>query len=118
MSTTTDTVKTALKVGLSLATKSVIAAAITALPFLGLPVLNQLFTWGVEWVAAKLLPHLQVFFVDTIIDIEVNAEKKAYARAREELQKVLTEKITNPAEVENASEEFDNRLADLIRFRP
>jgi len=118
MSAATDFAKTGLNVFLGLAKKAVIAAAVTALPLLGVPVINFVFTWLVGWVFKQLQPLLEVWLVDTIIDVQVQAEKNAYERAREELRAVLQAHIRNPRELENASQDFDRRLADLIRFNP
>lgn len=118
MSTATDIAKAALQGALSLASKAVIASAVTALPLLGVPGVNFVFTWLVNWVVGKVSPYLEVWLVDTIIDIEVNAEKRAYEKARDELQAVLKAHVRNPKELQNASDEFDRRLADLIRVRP
>lgn len=118
MNTLTDAIKTGLRAGVDLAVKAVIAAAVTALPLLGVPGINHIFRWVVGWVAGKLLPHLEVWFVDRAIDIQVNAEKRAYEKAREELKAVLKQHVRDPKELQNASDDFDKRLADLIRFRP
>lgn len=118
MSTATDIAKAALRGAISLAGKAVVASAVTALPLLGLPVINFCFNWIVNWVLGKIEPYLELWLVDTIIDIEVQAEKRAYERARDELREVLKKQIRDPKEVANASKEFDDRLAKLIRFKP
>jgi hypothetical protein len=118
MSTITDAIKTGLRAGVDLATKAVIASTVAALPLLGLPVVNFVFTWLVNWVVGKLTPYLETWFVDRAIDIQVNAEKAAYTKAKTELQAVLKQHVRNPKELQNASDDFDKRLADLIRIRP
>ncbi len=118
MSIATDTAKALLKAGLEFASNAVIAAAVTALPILGIPGINQVFKWGVNWVVGKLTPFLENFLTDKIIDIQVNAEKNAFAKARDELQAVLKTHVRDPKELQNASDEFDSRLANLIRIRP
>lgn len=118
MSALTDTVKDGLRLGVGLAVKAVIASAVTALPFLGIPGVNYLFSWGVNWVADKLLPYLEIFFVDRIIEIQVEAEKKAYEKVREELKAVLASHLSTPEQIQNASDDFDTRLSNLIRIRP
>lgn len=118
MSQLTDAIKTGLRAGVDLAVKAVIASAVTALPLLGVPGINFVFTWVVNWVANQLLPHIETWFVDRAVDIQVNAEKEAYEKAKTELQAVLKKHVRNPKELQNASDDFDKRLADLIRIRP
>lgn len=118
MSSLTESFKTGLRIGVDLATKAVIAAAMTALPLLGVPGINFLFTWGVNWVVGKLMPHLEVFFVDKIIDIQIAAKKEAYEHARDELKIILRKAVRDPKEVEGASKDFDRTIDKLIRVRP
>ncbi len=117
MSQLSDNLKAGLRAGVSLASKAVIAAAVTALPILGLPGINFFFTWGVNWVVGQITPYLEIWLADTIFDIQVNAENKAYAKARDELKAVLATHVRNPKELQNASDDFDKRLSDLIRVR-
>ncbi len=117
MATAIDKAKDALGIALDLATKAVIAAAITALPLLGFPVIKQAFSWVVTWVVGKLKPLLLTWLGDTLIDIQVAAELRGYEHARDELKIILAKQVSDPTEVQNASDEFDKRLADLIRIR-
>lgn len=118
MSKVTDLVRNTIRTGVSLACTAVVEAAATAVMFFRVPPVKFILNWLVNWVAGKLLPFLETLFVDMAIDIQVNAEKLAYEKARNELQEVLKSHVPNPLEQQNASDEFDKRLADLIRFRP
>ncbi len=118
MSNLTDTIKNSLRTGVDIACKAVVAAAAAALPVLRLPLISFVFNWIVTWVAGKLLPFIETLFVDIAFDIKVNAEKEAYEKAKTELQLVLKEHIRSPKKLQTASDEFDKRLADLIRIRP
>ncbi len=100
------------------AKNAIIAAAITALPLLGVPIIRQAFTWGVSWVVSKIVPYLENWINDTITDAKINAEKEAYDKAKIELQAVLAEHIQDQRDVEDAQKAFDQRLADLVRFKP
>ena len=118
MSQISDTIKSSLRAGVEIACRAVVASAAAALPILKLPLISFVFNWIVTWVAGKLLPFIETLFVDIAIDIKVNAEKVAYEKAREELQVVLKQTVKSAKAVQNASDEFDKRLADLIRIRP
>ncbi len=118
MSTLTNTIKTGLRAGVALAEKAVIASAVTALPLLGVPGINFLFSWGVHWVVDKIYPLLEVWFIDRAIDIQIQAELGAYEKARIELKAVLDTHVSDPKELEKASADFDDRLGKLIRFKP
>ncbi len=118
MSNATDIAKKFLHGALSLAGSAAIAAAVTAFPLLGAPVISQFFSWTVKWVIAKIEPHLEVLMVDLIIDAERRGRNEAFIEAREELRKVLDSHVTNPEELQNASQDFDRRFDALIRIRP
>lgn len=113
-----ETVKTDFVAGVAVAEQAVIAEAVTAVPPLGFPFFHFLFTWVVDWTISKLMPYMTAWLVDTVVDIQVNAQKKAFENARDELQAVLKAHVASPVEVQNASDDFDKRLASLVRFNP
>lgn len=117
MSTPLDGLKALLKNAFDVAVNAVIASAVTALPILGVPGINFVFKWAVKWVAGKLYPYIDVFLADRVIEIQVEAEKKAYINAREELRTALKKHIRDPKEIQNASDDFDKRLSDLIKIK-
>lgn len=104
--------------GFNAAIQAVIASAMTALPFLRLPVLKQSFSWIVNWVSQKLFQHFLDSLEQTMVEIEVEAERKAYNKAQEILKSLILTPNPNPQEVANAKAEFEKRLADLVRFHP
>jgi len=116
MSAVTEGFKKALQVAIQIAGNAVIAGAITALPLLGLPGFRGILTWIVFWVIGKLTPQLEVWMVDRLIEVQVDAEQRAYARAKEELKLVLSKHVKSEKEIQDASDDFDKRLADLIHF--
>ncbi len=100
-----------------LAAQAVIAQAVAALPLLKSPGLHWALRWVVFWVAGKLAEVFQEWLAAEIIEARADAEKKAYEKAREELRLVLAG-YPDPKEASRASDEFDRRLAELIRLRP
>lgn len=121
MSVLTDNIKNAVRTGVQLSGEAIVVAA-TMVPYVGpilkFPIINALFKWCVNWVISKLQlqPFLQNLFVDLAIDIQVNAQNHAAEQAKVALQAAL--KKRTPKEVQNASDDFDRRYADLIRIRP
>lgn len=107
-----------LATAFAVAKQTIIATACVALPFLKIPVISSLFKWGVSWVLNQLEPLIEIWFKDTLVDIEVTAQLNAFNQAKEELEKVLKAQVKDPKDVENVSKIFDDRLANLIRFKP
>jgi len=116
----TDAIRAGVQTGVGLAGAAIVASATMALPILKLPIISHVFKWLVNWVISRVQvePALANFIVDLAIDLQVNAEKAAYEKASAELKEILKRPLRTLKEVENASQEFDRRLADFIRIRP
>ena len=99
------------------AAQAVIAQAVAALPLLKTPGVHWAFRWVVFWVASRLAEVFQEWLAVQVIEARTDAEKKAYDKAKEELRAVLAS-YPDPKEAKRASEDFDRRLAALVRLRP
>ncbi len=104
------------KSGLEIAKNAAMAAAMAALPILRVPVISFFFKMGFNWAIRKITPFLSTWFRDTVVDIEVDAQRAAYATAKKELGLVLKKTIHDPKELKNVSEEFDRRFDDLANL--
>lgn len=102
--------------GIELAKSAAVAAAMAALPILRFPIFSFFFKMGFDWVIGKISPFLSQWFRDTVVDIQVNAQRAAYATAKKELRLVLKKSIRDPKELQNVSDEFDRRFDDLINL--
>lgn len=118
MSKLTDTIKATIQTGVGLSGTAIVEVTATAVPFFRIPIIKHVFKWIVNWVLGKLQlqPFLQNLFVDLAIDIKTNAEKNAAEAAKVALAEAL--KKRTPKGIQNASDDFDKRYADLIRIRP
>ncbi len=111
-----DKLTETFKSGLEIAKNAAIAAAMAALPILRVPVVSFFFKMGFNWVMGKISPFLSTWFRDTVVDIEVNAQRAAYATAKKELRLVLNKSIRDPKELQNVSQEFDRRFDELANL--
>lgn len=89
-----------------------------AIPFLNLPVINQIFVFIVTKVAGVLYDEMSRYVKFTLIDIRTNAEKEAYEKAVAELKVVHDAPQKTPEEIARAKEKFKSTLRDLIRIKP
>lgn len=90
-----------------------IAAATAELPFLGFPVIKQLFSMAVKWLGSRIytaLAHLATF---QIIDLQTDSEVREYNDAVLRLKEALSKE---GSDVSSAKNEFRDRLARLIRW--
>lgn len=111
-----DKLTETFKAGLEFAKNAAVAAAMAALPLLRVPIISFFFKMTVNWVVGKIAPFLSTWFRDTVVDIQVNAQRAAYATARKELGLVLKKTIRGPKELANVSQEFDRRFDELVNL--
>lgn len=95
--------------------KQAILQVVVAVPFLGLPVVNQIFTWVVGLVANQLFVVLDQFIVFSAIDFEIESQNTAYKAALANLKKAQ-QGGADAKELEKADAEFDAALGRLIRM--
>lgn len=93
-------------------------AAIAEAPFLGLPVIRQVFHYLLMQMADLIYPQLDNMVDFKIIDTEVGHELITYNAAKDRLRMAVlpTQGEPDAAEIENAKADFKKRLADLIHL--
>lgn len=105
---------------MDVAVNAAIGAAISAVPFLGLPVIKQLFGWVVNWVAGLLAEQLERFVAFTIIDIQTGQQAAAYSDAVLELKRAIKygdpDETKKAEQLEAARKKFRETLGDLIHY--
>lgn len=103
--------------------KKVIARAVTALPFLGVPPFSWVFGYAVNKIATMFYEELARRVTFALIDAQVEGQRQAYDEAVGKLKEVIaappekfaTEEERNAA-AEQARLEMEKRLRDLIHF--
>jgi len=103
--------------------KEVMKRLITQYAFLSLPVVGPIFAFMMGKLATLFYEEMARLAVFAILDVQVNAEKKALEVATSALKKLLeatpilgvSEEQKNAA-LEKAKEEFKKKLADLVRL--
>lgn len=99
------------------ALNTVIDKILVAVPWLGWPVIKQVFLFVLHKLVSLLYAEIEQGVALALIDQRVTAEKDAYIKAVEALKKELS-KAAEGEEVEKAKEEYRRRLRDLIRIPP
>lgn len=94
----------------------VVSKMVTALPFLGWPILNPILVYFVGKVFQYAYEELEREIKFLIIDAQAKARSENYKEIKSELERLLKEKGLDDEETKKASLEFDERLNDLIRF--
>lgn len=97
------------------------AALIAEAPWLKAPVIGAIFNFIFNKIGDKIFDALDKAVVFAIIDIETQAQRKAYDQAVAMLRAALQPlpgKVIDDAKIKKAEEEFKRRLADLVRMRP
>lgn len=98
-----------------IAIEAAIKAAIAYVPFLGVPIIKQLFTFCVEKFASLLYTQTELAVSFIVVDLKVNKQSDEYREAVSQLSlAIATQK--SPEEIERAREEFKARLRTLINL--
>ncbi len=95
--------------------KNVAAKALLAAPWLGVWPLNPVFMFVLNKIASKIYEELALAASFEIINFRTEQERKAYEDAKAALRQQL-QGGTDDAR-KKAEEEFNRRLADLIRIK-
>lgn len=90
-----------------------ISKIIIAVPFLGWPVINQIFTKLVYKLASMFIKEVETLAIFMKIDFKVNGQRERYEEATDQLREVLKTPNTNE-DVQRAKDEYKNKLRDLI----
>lgn len=90
------------------------AEMIALFPFLGLPVIKNIFHYFASKYSEIIAEKLAIVAAFKIIDAESAADVKAYNQSVNQLQEAI--KKGDPNEAELAKEEFKRRLAKLIHL--
>jgi uncharacterized membrane protein len=93
-----------------------ISRILNEVPFLGYPVIKQIFTFTTRKLLQLFYTFIEKELSKLVISAEVEAERKAYDAAVIALKEQLSKQEVNPDEIERARQEMRNRLRDLIRF--
>lgn len=94
--------------------KAVISKIIIAVPFLGLPVINQIFTAVFYKVAKMAYDEIEELAVIFKIEFKVEGQKEEYEQATENLRNVLKFPDKTAEEIKRAKDEYKKKLRDLI----
>ena len=92
-----------------------IKIAIVEFPWIGLPVVKQLFGYVIKSILSKVQNEGELAISFAFIDREIDNKRELYQEAVTKLKEVLETDV--PEEKKNeALEETKKRLRDLIRF--
>lgn len=89
-------------------------AATAEFPFLGAPVVKQIFDAVVNYVAGKIYSALAQTATFTVIDVQVSQEDSAVNKAVASLN--ATVNSNDQAAIQKANEDFKNAIASLIHY--
>lgn len=94
--------------------KAVVRALQVKFPFLAWPGVSQLLTYFIGKASAEICKELAEGTAFWIIDQQIQTKRQAYDEAVKELRDSVAAGGTDA--IDQASENFDKRLRDLIRF--
>jgi hypothetical protein len=90
------------------------SAVIAEVPFLGLPVVKQIFGAALNYFAGIVYTYLAQAATIQIITLQTDAEKNAYAKAELELR---TAHLTgNQDAINKATDDFKKALTNIVHF--
>lgn len=116
--TQADIEKTIHSLIFDVALEAALAEAIILVPFLGFPIIKQIFYFIARNLMELVYKQLALATIFTMIDIDVENQRLTYEAARTALKKELSkpEDLKNETERQAAVEEFRRKLRDLIKF--
>lgn len=94
--------------------EAAIASSIAALPFLGVPVIKQIYTFLVKHFAGNLFEEGEVYGLFYDIDSEVDEETTEYQEATDTLRTELERDDLTEEEKQRAKDEYKEKLRNLI----
>lgn len=99
---------------MEVAVNAAIAAATAASPWLGLPIIRQLFTWGVGLAFGYVTKYTQQAAAFAIIDAQTNKEAAAYQQAMTNLRNAIT--LGNEGAIAKTRATFQDALRVLVHL--
>jgi hypothetical protein len=90
------------------------AAAISQVPFLGLPVIKQVFHFVLSKMAGLIYVPLATGSIFTVIKIQTDSQKKEYAEAEGKLR--LANLSGDPEAIRKATDEFKKSFRRLVHY--
>lgn len=93
------------------------AALIVEYPFLGLPVIKQIWEFFVKKLESRVIEELAKSANVIIIHISETENAKAARDAADALKKVQDAPIKDQASIDKATEDFKDAYSKLIRLR-
>ncbi len=111
--TVDKTIGAAAEVAIAMAEASIIAAQ----PWLGTPVLKQVWTFIAEKYAHQVILSFMGATNNVIIDFGNEEKNQAAVDAKNELQSVLEQPEVDSQAKKKAKDDFKKKYADLIRQR-
>jgi hypothetical protein len=94
--------------------KAATAAAISAVPFLGLPVIKQVFEFIVTKFCEFVSKHSQTAAADAIIQAQTDAQADRYKEALKELDEAQLS--GDPNAKSDAKKKYAEKMRDLVRY--
>ena len=86
--------------------------AIADVPFLGFPIIKQIFQFALGWLDGYISKAIQLGATFGIIDIQVGAEKNALSQAL--LNVIAAEKTGDAAQIKAAIQAYANAQSALV----
>ncbi len=102
--------------GLTLAAKYLIALGIAEFPLLGLPIIKQIFTFGVNRIVGKVETEGELKISFKFIDDDKDERNGSYKEALKEWDKVHTDPAISQEKKDEALKQTRERMGNLIRF--
>jgi hypothetical protein len=89
--------------------------ALAAVPWLGYPVIKQVFSFVLRKLLSVSYEGLRELVMSSAINAKVQADRKAFEAAAERLR-IEIELKTQGEKLEQAKIDFRNRFRDLVRY--
>lgn len=102
----------------SIALEAAEIALIARFPFLGLPIIKQIWEFFASQLAAEAIKEMKKGSTTLIITFKNEENNKAAKDAAEKLKVVQDDPASTSGEKSQALEDFRRRYSDLIRQRP
>jgi len=97
--------------------RGAIVRLVASVPFLALPVINQIVVFIVMRVAGIIYTELDYHVALTLINIRGKLQTKRYTKAVAQLKAVIKNEMATPEELENAKEEFKTTLRSFVKYK-
>ena len=99
----------------NVAASAAIAAAVAAAPWLGLPIINTIFTWAARYAFGFFSKFMEQGAADEIIDVQENAQASEASKAKVALHNTIVNGGSKDDQ-EKAIAAFEAAYAKLIKF--